>query len=147
MKKSENVEKECRREKNDTPGKGGGIEKRRRSSHEVCAEKKIRSDHSPDQISLKNKPQDGSSRSSDIIFSGDITLDSVKDHMVSQSLEINITETPSGSRTERIETISRTMESVSIRTQQIVTPETPTPSSSSIGQDGAGESAAEPSEN
>ena len=79
--------------------------------------------------------------------SGDITLDSVKDHMVSQSLEINITETPSGSRMERIETISRTMESVSIRTQQLVTPEIQSPSSTSIGQDGAGESAAEPSEN
>ena len=79
--------------------------------------------------------------------SGDITLDSVKDHMVSQSLEINITETPSGSRMERIETISRTMESVSIRTQQLVTPEIQSPSSTSIGQDGVGESAAEPSEN
>ena len=67
--------------------------------------------------------------------------------MVSQSLEINITETPSGSRTERIETISRTMESVSIRTEQLVSPETTAPSSFSIGQDGAGESAAEPSEN
>ena len=78
--------------------------------------------------------------------SGDITLDSVKDHMVSQSVEINFIETPTGSRTERIETISRTMESVSIRTQQLVTPETLAPSSS-LGEDGPGESAAEPSEN
>lgn len=73
MKKSENVEKKCRREKNDTPGKG--IEKRRRSSQEVCAEKRIRSDHQPDQICLKKKRQDGpsgSSRFSDIIFKSDI---------------------------------------------------------------------------
>ena len=66
MKKSVNVEKELGREKN--PGKGEGIEKRRRSSHEVCAEKRIRSDHPPDQICLKKKPQDGSC---DIIFKGD----------------------------------------------------------------------------
>ena len=58
--------------------------------------------------------------------SGDITLDSVKDHMVSQSVEINSIETPSGSRTERIETISRTMESVSIvHSQQFVVPAAP----------------------
>ena len=65
MKKSVNVEKELGREKN--PGKGEGIEKRRRSSHEVCAEKRIRSAHPPDQICLKKKPQDGSC---DIIFKG-----------------------------------------------------------------------------
>jgi hypothetical protein len=53
--------------------------------------------------------------------SGDITLDSVKDHIVSQSLEISTIETAGGSRTERVETVSRIVESVSVvRTQQIV---------------------------
>jgi predicted GTPase len=53
--------------------------------------------------------------------SGDITLDSVKDHIVSQSLEISTIETAGGTRTERVETVSRTVESVSVvRTQQIL---------------------------
>jgi len=56
--------------------------------------------------------------------SGDITLDSVKDHIVSQSLEISTIETAGGTRTERVETVSRIVESVSVvRTQQIVVSE------------------------
>ena len=48
-------------------------------------------------------------------------MDSVKDHIVSQSLEISTVETAGGTRTERVETISRTVESVSVvRTQQIL---------------------------
>ncbi len=53
--------------------------------------------------------------------SGDITLDSVKDHIVSQSLEISTIETAGSTRTERVETVSRIVESVSVvRTQQIL---------------------------
>lgn len=62
--------------------------------------------------------------------SGDITLDSVKDHIVSQSLEISTVETAGGTRTERVETISRTVESVSVvRTQQILVGEVVLPPS------------------
>ena len=45
---------------------------------------------------------------------GDITLDSVKDHIVTQALELTTTECVTGNRTERVETVSRTVETVSV---------------------------------
>ena len=59
--------------------------------------------------------------------SGDITLDSVKDHMMSQSVEISTTETPTSLRTERVETVSRTIESVSVVRTQLAPPSVPPP--------------------
>ena len=74
--------------------------------------------------------------------SGDITLDSVKDHMMSQSVEIHTTETPTSLRTERVETVSRTMESVSVVRSQLAPPcgEPPEPPSASSSGGGCGES-------
>ena len=69
--------------------------------------------------------------------SGDITLDSVKDHMTAQTAENNSIDTSSKSRTERVETVSMTMESVSIcQTQQFAVPAVPG-TSTSITQDEA----------
>jgi len=76
------------------------------------------------------QPQDTHNETTVSDASGDITLDSVKDHIVSQTTEISTTETAAGLRTERIETISRTVESVSVtQTQQILSPTSMAPPS------------------
>jgi len=58
--------------------------------------------------------------------SADITMDSVKDHMggniVSVAVETNVVETAGGSRSERVETVSRTMETVIVHTTSHVVP-------------------------
>jgi len=62
--------------------------------------------------------------------SADITMDSVKDHMgahspgnvVSVTVESNTVETAGGSRSERVETVSRTMETVIVHTTSHVVP-------------------------
>merc|ERR1740131_930263 len=61
------------------------------------------------------------------VASGDITLDSVRDHIVGQSVETTTSETTNGNRTERIEIVSRTVESISVSHQEFVPPAAPPP--------------------
>ena len=58
--------------------------------------------------------------------SADITVDSVKDHIggsvVMVAVETRTEETPSGSRSERVETVSRTVETTVVQTTSHVVP-------------------------
>jgi len=79
-------------------------------------------------------PQDSHNDTTVSEVSADITMDSVKDHMgsnssphmggniVSVAVETNVVETPGGSRSERVETVSRTMETVVVHTTSHVVP-------------------------
>ena len=58
--------------------------------------------------------------------SADITVDSVKDHIggsvVMVAVETRTEETPGGSRSERVETVSRTVETTVVQTTSHVVP-------------------------